>query len=124
VTAKLSLMTEYKILKAYTPQYTNPIILHPGETVLLGEEEKDQKWKGWIWAESENNKGWIPLQILFVSDDKTRGTVKEHYSAAELAVEEGDIAVKIKSLNGWTWSKNLRTSEEGWIPDEAISATP
>ena len=113
-------MKTFKILKAYKAQYENPIVLNIGEKVLLGEEEKEEKWKGWIWAESKTNSGWIPIQILEISDDKKTGTVLEFYSAQELDVEKGDLIEKIKSLNGWTWSKNIRTTGEGWIPDEII----
>jgi hypothetical protein len=111
-------MKAYRILKDYKIQYETPIVLNIGEKVNLGEEEKEEKWKGWIWAESENNKGWIPKQILEISDDKKTGTVLEFYSAKELSVNKGDLIEKIKSLNGWTWSRNLKTENEGWIPDE------
>ena len=113
-------MKIYKILKEYKTQYENPIALNVGEKVILGEEEKEEKWKGWIWAESKINKGWIPIQILEISDDKKTGTILEFYSAKELNVDKDDLVEKIKSLNGWTWSRNLRTENEGWIPDEII----
>jgi hypothetical protein len=35
-------------------------------------------------------------------------------------VDRDDVIEKIKSLNGWTWSRNLKTGNEGWIPDEII----
>lgn len=113
-------METYKIIKEYHTQYEHPIILNVGEKVNLGEEEKEEKWKGWIWAESEFNKGWIPKQILKISHDKKTAVVLEFYSAKELNVMNGDLVEKIKSLNGWTWAKNLRTQNEGWIPDEVI----
>lgn len=113
-------MTTYKILKEYKAQYENPIVLELGEKVHLGEEEKEEKWKGWIWAESDINKGWIPKQILKISNDRKTGVVLEPYTAKELTVKEGDIIEKIKSLNGWTWSRNINTTNEGWIPDEVM----
>ncbi|WP_166920352.1 SH3 domain-containing protein [Flavobacterium poyangense] len=113
-------MEIFKILKSYKTQYENPIVLHSGEIVNLGEEEKEEKWKGWIWAESKTNKGWIPIRILKISDDKKTGKVLEYYSAKELDVEQGDHIEKIKPLNGWTWSRNIKNNAEGWIPDEII----
>jgi hypothetical protein len=113
-------METFKILETYKTQYKDPIVLHVAEIVNLGEEEKEEKWKGWIWAESKTNKGWIPLQILEISSDKKTGKVLEYYSAKELDVEKGDDIEKIKSLNGWTWSRNVKTNTEGWIPDEII----
>ena len=38
-------MKTYKILKEYKTQYENPIVLNVGEKVILGEEEKEEKWK-------------------------------------------------------------------------------
>ena len=110
----------HKILKSYKTQYENPIILTIGEIVNLGKEETEEKWKGWISAESKDNKGWIPLQIIEINLNNKTGKIIEFYSAKELDVEEGDFIEKIKSLNGWTWAKNIRTTEEGWIPDEII----
>lgn len=113
-------MRTHSIIKAYKTQYENPIILISGEKVKLGREETEEKWKGWIWAESKTNKGWIPVQIIEFADDRKTGTINEDYSAKELDVEPGDEVIKIKSLNGWSWSKNTRSQEEGWIPDEVI----
>ncbi len=113
-------MSIHKITKPYRTKYLNPIQLCIGEEVVLGEAEQEEKWKGWIWAESKTNKGWIPIQIIEFTDAQTKGIIKEAYSAKELNVQAGDTIVKIKSLNGWTWSKNIQTQEEGWIPDEII----
>lgn len=113
-------MTIRKILTPYTIQYTNPIILNVGDIVTLGEEEKEEKWKGWIWAESADNKGWIPIQVIGISADRRTGKVIEHYTAKELDVEAGDEVELKHSLNGWSWCKNLRTGDEGWIPYEVI----
>ncbi|MGV0827792.1 SH3 domain-containing protein [Empedobacter brevis] len=113
-------MQLFKILKTYKTQYENPIVLDTGDNVSLGEEEKEEKWKGWIWAENKTHKGWVPLQLIELSADKKTGILLESYSAKELNVEKGDLVEKIKALNGWTWSRNTRTNEEGWIPDEII----
>jgi hypothetical protein len=114
-------MHTFKILKAYATQYHTPIVLQVGDVVVLGEEEQDEKWKGWIWAEHGTNKGWIPMQILEIAPNAKQGLVLEFYSAQELDVNENDLVEKIKSLNGWTWCRNLRTKKEGWIPDEIIA---
>ncbi len=44
--------------------------------------------------------------------------ISEYYSAKELNVEEEDIVFLIKELNGWLLVKQLKTDEEGWIPEE------
>lgn len=114
-------MKIFKIIKAYQIQYENPIILNVGEKVKLGKEETEEKWKGWIWAESKTNKGWIPIQIIEFSDDRKTGVVSQSYSAKELNVGIDDEVAKIKSINGWCWAKNVKNEEEGWIPDEVIA---
>ncbi|OBP45068.1 hypothetical protein AWR42_00325 [Riemerella anatipestifer] len=109
-----------KILEDYKTKYENPMVLNIGEKVKLGQEEKEEKWKGWIWAESATNQGWVPIQILALGEDNKTATILEFYSSKELNVKKGDLVEKIKSLNGWTWVKNLKTGNEGWIPDEII----
>ena len=109
-----------KILKSYQTKYKNPLILKAGDVVTLGEEEKKEKWKGWIRALTDENEGWIPLQIIIISEDGKTGTVTEYYSAKEIDVNEGDSITLIKKLNGWSWIKLESTGEEGWIPDEII----
>ena len=109
-----------KILKSYRTKYKNPLILKTGDSVTLGEEEKEEKWKGWIRAFTDDKEGWIPLQIIIISEDGKTRTVKENYSAKEIDVNEGDSIILINKLNGWSWIKLESTGEEGWIPDENI----
>lgn len=109
------------ILKSYTTQYTDPIIVKAGQHVALGEEEQEEKWKGWIRASNNTHEGWLPIQILRVSEDRKTGVVLSDYTAQELDVEANDTVEKIQALNGWTWCRNLRTHKEGWIPDEIIA---
>jgi hypothetical protein len=113
-------MASHIITKPYKTQYSNPITLKAGEVVTLGQEETEEKWKGWIWAETANDKGWIPIQIVNFIEGRTKGIITASYTAKELDVEAGDEVVKIKSLNGWSWVRNLKNNEEGWIPDEMI----
>ena len=108
------------VIKSYLKQYSDPIQLKIGDTVVLGKEEIEEKWKGWIWAEFKNNSGWIPIQIVSFSENKKTGVVLEDYSALELSIDLGDELQVLKSLNGWLWVKNLQTKEEGWIPSECI----
>ena len=109
-----------KILKSYQTKYNNPLILNAGDIVTLGEEEKEEKWKGWIRAYTKDNEGWIPLQIVKNSEDGKKGTVLEYYTAKEIDVNEGDNITVMKKLNGWSWIRLESTGEEGWIPDENI----
>lgn len=109
-----------KIIQPYTKQYSNPILLNVGDVVFLGMEETEEKWKGWIWAELENqtNAGWIPKQIIKFSADGKIGKINKKYSAQELTVQVNDQVELLETLNGWSWVKNTITNEEGWIPSE------
>ena len=111
---------EYKVKKEYQSHYKDPITLSIGDIVILGEEEKEEKWKGWIWAEHNSQSGWIPLQIVEVMPE-SKGKIKENYSAKELDVKKGEVVVSIKEMNGWLWVMNEK-NEEGWIPAENVVA--
>lgn len=111
-------MEKFVVLKSYRTEFHEPLILEEDDEVNLGEEEKEEKWKGWIWAENEKGKGWAPVQIFDISPDRTKGKVLEYYSAQELDADEGDEVIIKKSLNGWSWAENIRTKKTGWIPDE------
>lgn len=113
-------LTPIMVRAPYRAQYTDPIILAPGDDVRLGAEETDPNWKGWIWAETDTYKGWIPMQILEMNATRTLGRVIKAYSAKELDVDEGQSVFALYSLNGWTWARHTETKEEGWIPNEIL----
>lgn len=108
------------IISNYSTQYQNPIVLKKGDRVRLGQEEMEEKWKGWIWAEKAIHGGWVPLQILKKDTNNLTAEVLEDYSAKELDVEEGDIVMIAEQLNGWVLAAHETTKEMGWIPDENI----
>lgn len=110
---------EYKIKENYRTKYTDPITLSAGDTVLLGKEETEEIWKGWIWAEHKGKSGWIPLQIVEKEKDG-RGRITQDYTARELDVSKGDKVIVLKELNGWLWVMNVQ-KQEGWIPSEVAS---
>ncbi|MCL9804135.1 SH3 domain-containing protein [Flavobacterium amniphilum] len=109
-----------KVIQSYQEQYLNPIILNVGDKVVLGNEETEENWKGWVWAEIKNNSGWIPMQIVEFSFDRKSGIIKKDYSAQELTVIVNDIVILIESLNGWLWVKSCQTNKEGWFPSECV----
>lgn len=105
-----------KIIKSYKTVYEDPLILNPGDEVILGEEEQKEEWLGWIFCEFKGNKGWVPNDII-KTDDGVRGIITEYYSAKELDVSEGEILDYIKELNGWLLLKNQK-DHTGWVPKE------
>lgn len=112
-------MATHKISKPHKTIYPDPIELDKGDVVILREEGKDEKWEGWIWAEGNKKKGWIPTEIIEFTNSK-KGIIKEKYSAKELNIEAGEEVIKIKSYYGWAWVRRKINNEEGWVPDEII----
>jgi len=117
--------TVWECISDHRTQYPNPIKLSKGEVVKLGEPAPEEKWKNWIWAENVKGQGgWVPVQLIDKTNGNLKGVVKEKYSARELNINAGENVIKIKSLNGWTWVRNIGNHEEGWIPDEVIKPKP
>ena len=110
------------VVKDYSIQYADPITLQVSDFVVLGEEEKEEKWKGWIWAESLNSKqkGWIPMTIVLFSKDRKTGIIQKEYSAQEVDAKVKDTVQILEELNGWFWIINLQSHKQGWIPSESI----
>ncbi len=114
--------TVWECVSDHRTQYPNPIKLSKGEIVKLGELAPEEKWKNWVWTENVKGQGgWVPVQLIDKTNDNLEGVVKEEYSAQELNINVGEKVIKIKSLNGWTWVRNVSNNKEGWIPDEVIS---
>ena len=105
-----------RIVKSYRSAYPDPLILYPGDEVLLIKEEKEEKWHGWVYCEFKGCKGWIPKSIIRIKDN-VKGIITEYYSAKELDVNEGEILDHIKTLNGWMMLRNDE-DETGWVPEE------
>lgn len=108
------------VIKPYETPYDDPITLQAREVVTLGEEEQEEKWKGWIWADNGKKAGWVPIPIIDFHADKQTGEVTESYTAQELNVLPGEKVLTQKSLNGWAWVVKIENGEEGWIPEEVL----
>ncbi len=111
----------YCVKKKHRTNYPNPITLENGEIVTVIEECKDkEEWKNWLFCEKKgkHRRGWVPKQILEIK--KTKGTLKEDYSARELNVDYGEILEEIRELNNWVWCKRFREEEYGWVPLENL----
>jgi hypothetical protein len=108
-------------VKSHVSEFADPLILSKGDKVKLGDLAPETKWKNWIWAENAKSQGgWVPIQIIELSEDKSQGVILEDYSAKELDIEKGEMVSIIKTLNGWSWVRKANNHEEGWVPDEVI----
>lgn len=114
--------TTLKALRRYTPPEREPIVLEPGQTVLVGEEDTEHpQWVNWVWCTpiSGDSAGWVPRQYLNIEGET--GTATRYYSARELHVETGDrLALKYR-LNGWAWCEDAG-GRRGWVPLEVFGS--
>lgn len=106
-----------RVNKFYRTKYKDPLLLKEGDIVTLGEDEKEEKWSGWVWATFENLSGWIPKQKVKITSG-CNGIILGNYSAKELDIDIGDTVNVLDEMNGWLWVKHPKTNAEGWIPKE------
>jgi len=100
------------ITTEYRAEYESPIEVAAGERVRVGCE--DSEFPGWKWCESlDGRAGWVPVE--FLSEEEVEATVRQDYSARELAVQTGDEVMVEEARHGWLLVRNAR-GERGWIP--------
>lgn len=109
-------MNKYQVITSRKSDYPNPISVSKGQMVkCLKKSDEDSEWSGWIYCESDHNKGWIPEQIIDLKGKM--GIILEDYSAKEFYLEVDDILIEIKELNGWIWCfKSGHEDEKAWAP--------
>jgi len=109
----------FKIIKSHQTEYLDPIKVVAGDHLKLGDYASESKWKDWIWAEnSQNQAGWVPVQLVDFSKDKLSGFILEDFDAHELNIEVGELVTRLKSINGWSLVIKLNDNSKGWIPNE------
>jgi hypothetical protein len=119
-------MNKYIVIKKWSVIYTDPLKLTSGQEVLIdiNRKEENPDWKGWVWCETSDNRGWVPEQILNVThttDKHSKATVLENYSAEELNADPGELVIGDKIINGWLWCRKEGTEESGWLPIDNLS---
>ena len=98
----------YIVVCKWIESYENPIILKKDEKVVinLAIKETDPEWVNWVWCIADNGTtGWVPIQILNVYEtlpnERQIAIVLEDYSAYELPVNQDEIVIGSRCLNGW-----------------------
>ncbi len=113
-------MRYFITIKNWDSNYPNSIKLEQNETVEIVEKENDNpNWKGWVFCETLNSSGWVPEQIIN-RIEKNKGLIKEKYLAKEMNINEGEVVMELKELNGWIWAKRKIDNNEGWLPNEIL----
>ncbi len=109
--------TRYLVIQDHTSEYPEPITFEKGAPLSVGEKyEGPEGWDNWFFCESPGQKGgWVPAQIIErVEGDAARA--REDYTARELNVQQGDVLLGSRTLNGWVWCEQFGGSESGWVP--------
>ena len=84
-------------------------------------EETDLEWVNWVWCIAGNGMtGWVPIQILNVCEtlpnERQIAIALEDYSAYELPVNQDEIVIGSRCLNGWLWCRKENSTKKGWVP--------
>lgn len=108
---------KYVVIKAHKSQFPDPIIVLKGELLHVGEKYNGpENWDHWYFCTTAAKKaGWVPAQVIQWLNDKT-GIALEDYSARELNVDNGEIVVGLKIMNGWLWCHTDTRAKSGWVP--------
>lgn len=113
----------YIVVCKWIESYENPIILKKDEKVVinLAIKEIDPEWVNWVWCIADNGMtGWVPIQILNVYEtlpnERQIAIVLEDYSAYELPVNQDEIVIGSRCLNGWLWCRKENSTKKGWVP--------
>lgn len=109
----------YRVIQEYRSPYPEHLIFAEGESVVLGEQFKDDpQWKDWVWCVSENHvAAWVPKQ--FIEVENQRAKMKRDYDARELSISPEDQLLVYEIINGFGLAEN-RSGERGWVPMKCL----
>lgn len=117
----------YIVILPHRTEYPDPIRFRIGDVLSIGEKyEGPEGWEDWYFCTTPGHAGgWVPRQVIERHADGT-GRALEDYSARELDVDEGDVLIGSRTLNGWLWCHRLSQApaEAGWVPLAHLRAAP
>lgn len=106
-----------RVISAYRAAYPDPLVIHAGEVLAVG--EKESEWSGWIWCTNRSGKSrWVPE--VYVDRKGDTCVALCDYDATELSVRVGEELVAGQEAAGWLWCTN-REGQRGWVPKEHLS---
>jgi variant SH3 domain-containing protein len=105
-----------RVVTEYQARYTDPIEVAAGESVDVGEEDKEFSGLKWCRA-SDERAGWVPVELI--STQGKESTVLEDYSARELSVKGGEEVTIEDARHGWLLVRNAQ-GQRGWIPGSHV----
>lgn len=112
---------KYLIVSPHESEFPNPITFKKGAPLIVGEEyEGSEGWDNWFLCSTPGQEsGWVPGQIIERLVGST-GRALDDYTARELDVQEGELVIGSRTLNGWLWCERYGGSGAGWVPLENL----
>ncbi|MCE8024527.1 hypothetical protein [Billgrantia aerodenitrificans] len=113
--------SKYLVVTPHVSEFPAPIIFKKGAFLTVGEKyEGKADWENWFFCSAPGQEpGWVPGQIIEFLDGST-GRALDDYTARELNVEQGELLVGKRELNGWLWCEKADDTEPGWVPLENL----
>lgn len=114
--------TKFIAIGQHRSEYPDPITFVKGTPLVIGDKyEGSEDWDNWHFCTiASHTGGWVPAQLIEWGDDIHHGISKADYTAKELDVNEGDILIATKALNGWVWCNRVSDNQSGWVPTNIL----
>lgn len=111
----------YTAVARHRSEYPQPITFVKGTQLTIGEKyEGPEAWDHWYLCRAAGQQeGWVPGQII-ERLGAGHGQALEDYTARELDVDEGDVLISSRTLNGWAWCERPSDARSGWVPLESL----
>lgn len=112
-------MKRANVVKAYIPQYPDPITFRKGERVQVRQE--DSEYVGWYWCvDMRGREGWV--HKAYLSDLKGIATAVMDFTAKEAAVRPGQTVAVLYGVDGWT-CVDTGDGVPGWVPETCLKTS-
>lgn len=110
-------MERVRATRSHSVPERPPFTLRPGDIVEVA--ARDDEWPAFVFVETADGSGWVPLRFLVEDGGQTVATVG--YDTTELATEEGqELEVLSRDdESGWLWCRGP-SGAEGWVPVNTV----
>ncbi len=112
---------KYRVIRPHESEFPRPITFKKGAPLVVGEEYTgSEPWDNWFLCSTPGQEpGWVPGQVI-ARLDGTAGRALDDYTARELDVQEGEVLICTRTLNGWLWCEKSGGSASGWVPGDNL----
>lgn len=108
---------KYLVISPHESEFPHPISFKKGDALFIGEKhDGSEGWDDWYLCSTPGQEpGWVPGQVIEHTGD-AEGRALDDYTARELDVQEGEIVIGVRTLNGWLWCEHSSGQASGWVP--------